>query len=104
MKLRNTAAIRAFVGREPGAEMTASELARRADCAPSTIDHLRNGRMTTCTADLAERIETALGVAPGTIFINENEPKAGVTTMDAPVARRSASIAIGGGRNERSSS
>lgn len=70
MHLRNTDALRALVGRGRGRIMTATELARQVGCHPSTVDHLRRGRRTTCRRELAEAIERALGV-PGVLFEDE---------------------------------
>lgn len=67
MHLRNRDAIIALVGRGRGKLMTASELARRAGCHPSTIDHLRHGRMDRVNLELALSIEEVLGV-PGVLF------------------------------------
>lgn len=67
MHLRNRDALIALVGRGRAKLMTASELARRAGCHPSTIDHLRHGRMDRVNQELALSIEGTLGV-PGVIF------------------------------------
>jgi len=44
------------------------ELARWVACHPSMIGHLRSGLLSSCSNDLAMRIEKALGVEPGTLF------------------------------------
>jgi plasmid maintenance system antidote protein VapI len=49
--------------------MSGAELARRVNRSRATIDHLLNGRMTQCTAELAADIEKVLGAPEGVIFI-----------------------------------
>ncbi|MFT4471435.1 helix-turn-helix domain-containing protein [Arthrobacter sulfonylureivorans] len=69
--LRNAEALRSYVGRGPGRVMTGSELARRIGKSRSTVDHLLNGRMVSCTSELASAIEKTLGAPAGVIFVTD---------------------------------
>jgi plasmid maintenance system antidote protein VapI len=44
------------------------QLARWVSCHPSMIGHLRSGLLSSCSNELAVRIEQALDVDPGTLF------------------------------------
>lgn len=68
MHLKNPDYLRALVGQGPGRIMTATALARAVECHPSTIDHLKNGRMASCRDDVALRIEQTLGLQQGVLF------------------------------------
>lgn len=67
--LRNPESLRSYVGRGPGKVMSGAELARRVGCSRSAIDHLLNGRMSSCSEDLAHQIELALDAPAGVIFL-----------------------------------
>jgi transcriptional regulator with XRE-family HTH domain len=67
--LRNPESLRSYVGRGPGKVMSGAELARRVGRSRSTIDHLLNGRMSSCTDELAADIETVLNAPAGVIFV-----------------------------------
>lgn len=67
--LRNAESLRSYVGRGPGKVMTGAELARRVNRSRSTIDHLLNGRMSSCTEELAASIEEVLSAPAGVIFV-----------------------------------
>ncbi|GAA1806928.1 hypothetical protein GCM10009771_06230 [Nesterenkonia flava] len=71
MHLKNRPAFAALVGTSPSHVMTASELARRVHRTPSTIDHLRAGRMSSVTPGLARAIERELGVNEGVLFSHD---------------------------------
>lgn len=77
MYLKNRPAFAALVGPGPDKIMSASELARRVERTPSTIDHLRHGRMSRVTEDLAMSIESELGVKTGTLFSSQSLAAAG---------------------------
>lgn len=47
-----------------------ARLGRYAGCSRQFIHQLLNGESTTCTPELAEFIEEALGVIPGTLFVD----------------------------------
>ncbi|HEX8094750.1 helix-turn-helix domain-containing protein [Jatrophihabitans sp.] len=49
-------------------------LARVAGLSHATVNHLVTGRRTGCTLATARAIETALGVAAGTLFENAEAP------------------------------
>lgn len=81
MRIRNPEILRAFIGRGPGRLMTGAELSRKIGKSRSTVDHLLNGRMETCTAEVAQAIEGVLGVPPGIIFLSHHEQQ---VTMGKP--------------------
>lgn len=54
--------------------MSERQLARVAGLSHATVNHLVTGRRTGCTFATARAIETALGVAEGTLFGNTQEP------------------------------
>lgn len=66
--VRNRTALAALVGQGSEKLMTASELARRVGCSPSTIDHLRKGYSSRVRPEIADGIERELGLTAGTIF------------------------------------
>ena len=66
MKLRSTDTLRAIMEMQ-GFSM--SRLARYAGCSKSFIAHLRSGRKTTCTPQLAEKIAEALSVPVDVLFV-----------------------------------
>jgi len=55
-------------------DFTQSRLAKHAKCTRQFIHMLTAGKRTTCSDELAERIELALRVLPGTIFVSELSP------------------------------
>jgi transcriptional regulator with XRE-family HTH domain len=54
--------------------MSERQLARVAGLSHATVNHLVTGRRTGCTLATARAIETALGVAEGTLFGTAQEP------------------------------
>jgi len=54
--------------------MSERQLARVAGLSHATVNHLVTGRRTGCTLSTARAIETALGVAVGTLFDNAEAP------------------------------
>ena len=83
-------------------DLNQSQLARRAGCSRQFVWQLLNDRATqTCTDEMAERIEEALSVLPGTIFRHSSavRPDGGIwrspdlsptTTREPPNPRRKA--------------
>lgn len=57
-------------------DMSQSRLARRAECSRQFIHQLLHGVRTACTPIIAERIEEALDVIPGTLFEFEAKEQA----------------------------
>lgn len=70
--LRNKESLRSYVGRGPGKRMSGAELARRVNRSRATIDHLLNGRMKTCSEELAAGIEAVLNAPKGVIFVSDS--------------------------------
>ena len=66
MRLRNR---HELIARMEQRGLSVRELARWAACHPSMIGHLRTGLLSSCTPKLAARIEKALDVEPGTLFV-----------------------------------
>jgi transcriptional regulator with XRE-family HTH domain len=48
--------------------MQTQRLAHYAKCSPAMVSHLRSGRKTSCSDDLAEAIAEALGVPTSALF------------------------------------
>lgn len=74
MRLRNR---HELISRMEQRGLSVRELARWAACHPSMIGHLRTGLLSSCTPKLAARIEKALDVEPGTLFVEtaaEDQP------------------------------
>lgn len=69
VKLRNSDALKAFVGKGEGRIMTSAELAKRLGKSRHTIDHLLSGRRNTCPPEFAAQVEEILQVPSGIIFI-----------------------------------
>jgi plasmid maintenance system antidote protein VapI len=57
-RLTSPETLKAVMARQ---KLSVRKLATEAGCAPSFISHLRDGRKSSCTADLAARISDALG-------------------------------------------
>ena len=68
MRLRNRYEL---IARMEQRGLSVRELARWAACHPSMIGHLRTGVLSSCTPKLAARIEKALDVEPGTLFVED---------------------------------
>lgn len=66
MKLRDTKMLGDYM--EAG-DFTGARLARYAECSRQFISLLLLGKRTTCTPAMAARIEEALRVLPGTLFV-----------------------------------
>lgn len=56
------------------ADFTQARLARYAGCSRQFVHMLLSGDRTTCTPAIAARIEEALRVLPGTLFIDPKSP------------------------------
>lgn len=57
--------------------ISGARLGRHAECSRQFIHGLRNGDKTTCTPKVAERIEEALGLLKGTLFVESKSPESG---------------------------
>lgn len=55
-------------------DFSQARLARYADCKRQFIWQLLHGQRRTCTRPIARRIEEALGVVEGTLFLEEKSP------------------------------
>lgn len=69
MKLISAERLRSFVGPEPEKKMSGRRLARAIDKHPSFIDHLLNGRSSSCKPLTAERIAEALELPLEILFV-----------------------------------
>ena len=69
MKLKSAELLRAFVGPEETKKISGRKLARGAGCHPSFIDHLLQGRRTSCTPIMANRIAEILEVPLEVLFM-----------------------------------
>ncbi len=65
MKLRDRNMLKAAMAQQ---HYTIRETAALAKCSPQMIGHLRAGTKTSCSPELAVRIEKALRVSPGALF------------------------------------
>lgn len=59
--------------------ISGARLGRHAECSRQFIYGLRTGSKTTCTPKVAERIEEALGLLKGTLFVESKSPETGQT-------------------------
>ena len=57
--------------------VSGARLGRHAECSRQFIHGLRTGTKTTCTPKVAERIEEALGLLKGTLFVDSKSPENG---------------------------
>lgn len=64
-------------------DFSQARLGRYAGCSRQFIHMLASGQKTTCTREVGTRIEEALRVLPGTLFVPQVSPTAG-----QPVRRR----------------
>lgn len=67
MKLKEPQLLAAYMKAEGFSQ---ARLARYAECSRQFIWALLNGDRSTCTKEVGERIEEALGVLPGTLFLS----------------------------------
>ena len=87
MKLTSATLLAGYMERH---DFSQARLGRYAGCSRQFIHQLLNGESTTCTPELAAYIEEALGVIPGTLFV---DPKSTLTRPSvasrstAPVGR-----------------
>lgn len=58
-------------------DISGARLGRHAECSRQFIHGLRAGTKSTCTPKVAERIEEALGLLKGTLFVESKSPDAG---------------------------
>ncbi len=73
-KIRDAEVLRSFM---KSRNFSTSRLARYAGCHRSFIGHLMTGARTTCSPQLAFRIEEALGIPEGIIFDAIKSPSEG---------------------------
>lgn len=59
------------------ADISQARLARYAMVSRQFVNQLVKGQVTGCTAPVARRIETRLGVLPGTLFVPSESPSDG---------------------------
>lgn len=57
-------------------DFSQARLARHAECSRQFIHMLVTGQKKTCTKQVGERIEEALSVLPGTLFVANESPTA----------------------------
>lgn len=84
MRLTSAALLQGYMDRH---DFSGARLGRYANCSRQFINQLLNGTSTTCTPALAELIEEAFGVVPGTLFV---EPESRPTGHSIASARKSA--------------
>lgn len=65
-------------------DISARELARRSGVTHTTINNYLDGASKTCNASTAKKIEKALAVPKGSIFVHEPSP---VESTEHPVGR-----------------
>jgi hypothetical protein len=84
----NTEAFRAALAQAVANGATWDSIAEEAQCNRSMINHLQRGRVLTCTAGLARRLEGVLGAKPNTLFQKPDEDvlweKRGSRVRDLP--------------------
>lgn len=73
MRLRNAELL---VGYMDAGDFTQARLARFAGCSRQFIHMLVTGERSTCTPEVAKRIEEAMRVLPGTLFDAHGSPSA----------------------------
>ena len=66
MRLRDRNLLRAAIASQ---HFTIRDTAALSRCSPAMIGHLLSGHKTSCTPELAVRIEKALRVQPGSLFM-----------------------------------
>lgn len=74
MKLRDSKMLADYMA---AGDFTGARLARYAECSRQFISLLLLGKRTTCTPDVARRIEEALRVLPGTLFVPSQSTRSG---------------------------
>ncbi|MEE6273481.1 helix-turn-helix transcriptional regulator [Georgenia sp. MJ206] len=73
-------------------DFTQARLARHAECSRQFIHMLVTGEKTTCTPAVGERIEEALRVLPGTLFVPKESTVVGpAVKTEATETRRATS-------------
>lgn len=71
-------------------DFSQARLARYADCSRQFIHLLVTGKRRTCTPPIARRIEEALGVVSGTLFVDEKSP----TSKPSVSRKRTAKVEV----------
>lgn len=71
MKLRDADLLRRYMEER---DMSQARLGRYAECSRQFIYMLVSGQKTSCTPEVAKRIEEALGVLSGTLFDPKESP------------------------------
>lgn len=71
MRLRDADLLRRYMETQ---DFTQARLARYAECSRQFIHMLLNGDRRTCKPAVGRRIEEALRVLPGTLFVEEKSP------------------------------
>lgn len=66
MKLRDAALLATYM---KARDFSGARLGRYAGCSRQFINQLLHGEKTTCTKEIGDRIEEALSVLPGTLFV-----------------------------------
>ncbi|UFU03474.1 helix-turn-helix transcriptional regulator [Ruania suaedae] len=84
MKLRDAGLLAKYMEAN---DFTQARLGRYAGCSRQFIHMLVNGEKSTCTRPVGERIEEALRVLPGTLFVPNESPTA------RPQVKRRATVA-----------
>lgn len=72
MKLTNPELMKGYMERN---DFSQARLGRYAGCSRQFIWQLLNGEAKTCTPEIANRIQEALGVLPGTLFTPSMSPQ-----------------------------
>lgn len=83
MKLRDPKLLASYM--EAG-DFTGARLARYAECSRQFISLLLLGKRTTCTPAVATRIEEALRVLPGTLFVPSESHSRGFQIKNSAAA------------------
>jgi len=83
MKLRDAALLARYMQAN---DFSQARLGRYAGCSRQFIHQLVSGEKRTCTREIGERIEEALRVLPGTLFVPQESPN-----VRPRVARRATS-------------
>lgn len=89
MRITNPTLMRGYMEKN---DFSQARLGRYAGCSRQFIHQLLTGEATTCTPELAKLIEEALGVLPGTLFVEPVSIAArqSVARGTAPTRRRRA--------------
>lgn len=73
VRVRNPGAVRACLNH---VELSDAAFARQLELSPARFSQIANGK-SRATLNVAQRIETALGVPPGSLFVIEGGPAIG---------------------------